>query len=258
MRPFSRELVHLVRGAIEVVAPDFVFWAIRRLDRDPEMVLLPQLCDPVRAAIDVGAHEGVYSHLMRRHAREVIAFEPNPRLARFLRRVTVGVQIEEVALSDRCGRAELRIPRYSYGHATMEAENTLAQLAARDEIRTVEVVARRLDDYAFADCGFIKIDVEGFESAVLAGARETILRHKPNLLVELEERHKRGVVAATTQLLSTWGYDGFYYHDGGLRRMSTFEVARHQAMENVGNARSYINNFIFAPQGTMCPGTPAS
>jgi len=256
MRPFSREVAYLVRGAVEAVAPHFVFWAVRRQARDPELALLPRLCDPWRAAIDVGAHEGVYTLPMCRCAREVIAFEPNPLLATFLRRVLVGVQIEEVALSDRPGSAELRIPRYGYGQATMEAENTLAQLAARDEIRAVEVASRRLDDYPLADCGFVKIDVEGFEDAVLRGARETILRHRPNLLVELEERHKRGAIAATTRMLSAWGYDGFYYHDGELWPIATFDVTRHQALENVGREDKYLNNFIYAPRGTLRPGVP--
>ena len=39
--------------------------------------------------------------------------------------------------------------------------------------------------------GFIKIDVEGHELKVIDGAKETIEKHKPNLLIEIEEQHSK-------------------------------------------------------------------
>jgi len=38
---------------------------------------------------------------------------------------------------------------------------------------------------------FLKVDVEGFEPAVLAGAQRTIELWRPSLLLEIEDRHLR-------------------------------------------------------------------
>ena len=37
---------------------------------------------------------------------------------------------------------------------------------------------------AFGDVDFIKIDVEGFENQVILGAKETLIRNKPIIIVE--------------------------------------------------------------------------
>jgi hypothetical protein len=46
---------------------------------------------------------------------------------------------------------------------------------------------RRLDDYRLNDVDFIKVDVEGYERLVLEGARETLVRCKPMVIVEQKE-----------------------------------------------------------------------
>ena len=51
----------------------------------------------------------------------------------------------------------------------------------------------RLDNVYSGTAGFIKIDVEGHEQAVLDGAVETIDRCRPRLLVEVDERLSPGL-----------------------------------------------------------------
>ena len=48
------------------------------------------------------------------------------------------------------------------------------------------VAEKRLDDYHINNVSVIKIDVQGFEPFVLDGARETILRNKPVIFIEVE------------------------------------------------------------------------
>jgi hypothetical protein len=48
---------------------------------------------------------------------------------------------------------------------------------------------------------FIKIDVEGFEYEVLAGARELLLRDKPIIMVEVQVKQR-----LVADLLSNLGY----------------------------------------------------
>jgi hypothetical protein len=53
------------------------------------------------------------------------------------------------------------------------------------EAKTVPVFT--LDMFGFDDVDYIKIDVEGFEKKVLLGARRTLDRHNP--LIVIEQNH---------------------------------------------------------------------
>ncbi len=58
-----------------------------------------------------------------------------------------------------------------------------------------------VDALGLARCELIKIDVEGMEGEVLAGAASTIARHRPVLYVENDRREKSAALIA--RLLST-------------------------------------------------------
>ena len=68
------------------------------------------------------------------------------------------------------------------------------------------VTLRTLDSFAFKDVRIIKIDVEGSEMDVLAGARETILRDKPSLIAELLTGAHADPVAVTEEICASYGY----------------------------------------------------
>jgi FkbM family methyltransferase len=84
-------------------------------------------------SVDVGANEGGYTWHMRRFSRGVHAFEPLPELAL---RLSAGfaldrrVHVHQVALSDRLGTAELRVPGsqdgLDWGLGTIEVANSLS------------------------------------------------------------------------------------------------------------------------------------
>src|SRR5207248_7399441 len=119
---------------------------------------------------------------------QVQAFEPNPKLYRILTRALPATAVaHRIALSDREGMAELIVPRSSHGFS-----NQTASLNPRKRTATAGIVSvpqRRLDSFGFTNVGFIKFDVEGSEQAGLDGARETIMRERPVIQVELEEQH---------------------------------------------------------------------
>jgi hypothetical protein len=51
------------------------------------------------------------------------------------------------------------------------------------------VPSQRLDSFSFDNVGYIKIDVEGFEEFVLKGARETIMKSRPMIWIEMSPGH---------------------------------------------------------------------
>jgi FkbM family methyltransferase len=151
---------------------------------------------------------------MRRYSKSVVAFEPNPelaaRLARLMRLVP-SVTVHGSGLSDRDESTMLRIPTEK-GWATLEAANTLPGREARE----VPVRVRRLDGFGFPDVGFIKIDVEGHELAVLRGAERLLRTARPNLLIEAAEEHRPGAFSSVRDFLTPLGYVGAFMREGTL------------------------------------------
>ncbi len=194
---------------------------------DPYIRLIASLADPKRLAVDVGAHLGDYTFFMRRNASGCVAFECNPVLTAHLRRLFGrSVDIRPDAVSDQAGTAELRIPldeATGLGRATIEASNPLAAEFTGFKLVTVQTV--RLDEAVRQPVGLIKIDVEGHELAVLRGAMRILERDRPNLIVELEERHAPGCVAEAFALLGPLGYRGACLRDGRLVAVQSSSLA---------------------------------
>jgi hypothetical protein len=85
---------------------------------------------------------------------------------------------------------------------------------------------------------------------VLRGAVETLRRHRPNLLIEIEQRHSPTPILKTFQWLDALGYAGELLDpDGGGRRpLSEFDVAEHQeGRRRLIAERRYVSSFIFRP-----------
>ena len=225
-----------------------------------ELHLLEFLCRPDQDAIDVGANDGCYVHYMRRHARHIVAYEPMPHLAAALRaKFPSRVKVEATALSDADGKVELRMPLVDgvlvEGCSTISFDASATYAA----YQSVEVPTVRLDDAYQGQVGFIKIDVEGHEQAVLDGGRETIRRCLPRLLIEIDERLSPGGIERARRYFTELGYRGFFIHNGNLKPMERFSVERMQRRDNLPDltaslqARerfgSYLYNFIFLPPG---------
>jgi FkbM family methyltransferase len=228
------------------------FWRKYWLFGEWELRELPHLLPERGLVIDVGANRGYYSFALQRLGQRVISFEPDRTYLKRLRAL-LGTQarIETVALSSDPGTGVMRVPHI--GGAYGGSLGSLSNLAVPDEIVSsrYEVELRTLDSYSFDDVAFIKIDVEGHEEAVLAGAQNTLKRAKPVLLVEIEERHNPGGLGRIAKSLSVLGYSGFFYYERKQYGLSQFVPELHQVAEKVAvgetNRRKlkYVNNFVF-------------
>jgi FkbM family methyltransferase len=219
--------------------------ALKELRRgEAEVRLLPFLVDRHRVALDIGANKGTYSYFLARLARQVHAFEPNPKMLHILQRTAAGnVAVSPYALSDQTGSAVLRVPRGRKGLSNQGG--SLSATKVKDNFASVEIQSRRIDDLGIADIGFIKIDVEGHEQAVLEGARETIARDRPNLLIEMEEAHTGEPIEQSIARVVSLGYRCLFLDRdvGALRAIEDFDPLR-QHRQPTG---AYVFNFIFLP-----------
>jgi FkbM family methyltransferase len=254
----AMSLAHRVRkGAgdvLERVAPHYMHHRRLRLaaPAEQEIELLPALCEPGKIAIDVGANKGLYVDHLRALGANVVAFEPYPHTAQQLQRFYRGsVNVQDVALSDKRGRAQLRLPKDNVSWATLADTNRLEMADPARGFEILNVEARTLDEYDFRDVSFIKIDVEGHEEAVLKGAQRTLTTNRPCLLIEIEERHNTGSVDRVAKMLAALGYREYFLMNDELHGYQHFDANRHQASSNVGErgkTGTYVNNFVFVHQ----------
>src|SRR5205823_1478851 len=82
------------------------------------------------------------------------------------------------------------------------------------KVHTVQVPMSRLDESDLGAIGFIKVDVEGHELAVMRGAAETLKRHHPALLIEAASQHRPAALPTLASYLSEFGYHGLFLRDG--------------------------------------------
>ncbi|MCL4839706.1 MAG: FkbM family methyltransferase [Thermoanaerobaculia bacterium] len=247
-------LRHLGKEMILRRAPG-LFWSYVRLRHgflEPEMVLLPDLCRRDRTSVDVGANDGIYSYYLLKYSSGCIAFEPHPHLAQTLRQgLGHRVRVIEAALSDRQGTSILREVTFRPGLSTIEPENPISRIDEHPHsVREVAVRVLRLDDLATGPLGFMKIDVEGHEAAVLSGSMATLRRDLPTLLLELEDQRRPRCREEVQALLAPLGYSGFFLHRERLRPLSAFDP---RLFQNQDRPDLYIRNFIFLPENRMSP-----
>jgi FkbM family methyltransferase len=157
-----------------------------RRDHEAMATIFAAALRPDANVIDVGAHTGdVLADVLRiaPHGRH-IGFEPLPDLAIALQRRHPGVCVRNVALSDTPGTASFTHVLDRPGWSGLKPRPTPDGATARTE--QIEVVTERLDDAIPEDHvpALIKIDVEGAELQVLAGAARTLAAHRPLVLFE--------------------------------------------------------------------------
>jgi FkbM family methyltransferase len=162
--------------------------------------------------VDVGAHIGYYSLKMARVVGpngHVIAIEPNARTVRQLQdnireSGAKTITVQPVACSDAEGSIELFVaPRANTGETSLSRKNASKEGSSVESYR---VRARPLDaiirESGVSRVDVIKIDVEGAELLVLKGARETLTRYHPLLIVELVEDQLKAMGASSLEIIS--------------------------------------------------------
>jgi FkbM family methyltransferase len=159
---------------------------------------------------DVGAHVGSRAWVWSRLGARVIAIEPQPDLARFLRwlfRNRPAVDVVDAAVAATPGRLTLRISR-RHPTVTTASSQFLASVAGAASFKGVrwqeicEVEAVTFDSLIarYGVPAFVKIDIEGFEAEALAGLSRPLPALSFEYLAETT-----GVALACVDRLETLG-----------------------------------------------------
>jgi len=174
--------------------------------------------------VDLGANVGDVLRemvLLAPHGHHV-AFEPLPDLADDLRRRFPEVDVHNTAVA----AATHETTFYRVKDANTRSSLSKEGLDGR-ELEAIQVQVQTLDealepDYAPA---FIKVDVEGAESAVFAGAQRVLSEHRPLIVFEHGQGAKNLVNDASEEihtLLSSLGYRIFDIDGTGPLSLAQF------------------------------------
>ncbi len=181
-----------VYGGYQVAAPldDYVgraaFYA-GELDRKITWVCR-RLVRPGDHVLDIGANLGLVTMILARlvgPAGRVEAFEPIPAMCDLVERAIErnqlhNVELHRMALGAETGELVLSVPRGHAGAASFLPEQRYAeQDEVRVPVRTLSEIMSGSTDRA----RLVKIDVEGFESQVLAGGAEYFDRMPPEAVL---------------------------------------------------------------------------
>lgn len=172
--------------------------------------------------IDIGANCGQHSLFMSRRADRVIAFEPSAEAAGRLEANLAlngisNVALFRIALGDRDHTAQLGsgLPGNSGSRSltwTLDAEQNenVEVRHAADFLDSPNVCLTRMD--------IIKLDVEGYEKAVLKGLAPLLKRDRPVLMFELVGKQIKGGFASPDELRAHLYPDAAMFTLSGRRR----------------------------------------
>lgn len=222
---------------------------------EPEILWLKGFLKPDNVFMDIGCNVGSYLRLTENilKAKNVYAFEPNQKLFTRLKRLFPNVNLNKIALSDENTEATFKVPVIN-GQEKNSRGTLRTDFSENNEDRfiTEKVQVQTFNfwvkDKKITKIDFIKIDVEGNEMKTLRGAKENIIKFKPVLMVEMEQRHHKENLKDLVDEIQNWGFSAHYLNRKTLKldliKESVFED---QKVSKVEDKSAYINNFIFLP-----------
>lgn len=143
--------------------------------QSPQRILSLKDLPNKRVAIDIGSHIGLWSKDLVKHFEKVIAIEPVTELIDCYRKNVIAENFEiiQAAVGETMGVCDLKFYKGNSGQ-THRIEGDKFPLI------TIDSLNLNIVDY-------IKIDVEGFEKQVLIGAKETLERCHPRIVIEIKK-----------------------------------------------------------------------
>ncbi len=220
---------------------------------EAEVAALDGLLHEGDVCCDIGAGFGLYA-LTFAHAvgptGRVLAFEPLAGPRRFLARSVrwlraSNVEVHPEALGDEPTMARMSLPTrhglpvpgraFVADHADGLGSNT--EFAQQRSVEVgVSMLDRVVEEQELPRVDLVKIDVEGYEPAVLRGAARTLRRFHPVVLLEIEDRHLARFGADSSLVVDVMAGHGY--------RMFALIDGRWQPMDAVTDR---TRNYLFVP-----------
>lgn len=194
--------------------------------------------------VDIGANRGntIQDVLQVKPNSKVIAFEPNPSIYKSLHRLyeqEANVVLHNCGLGEAEESRDFYIPQYKKyvfdGLASFDSDEASSWLKTRlfnYKEKHLNIIkekcnVKKLDGFNLTP-NFIKIDVQGYELSVLLGAKETLKKFTPVLLIETPQQE-------VFDYLEQFNYKSYYFKGNsfvsGKGKLNTFFITDEKMKE---------------------------
>jgi FkbM family methyltransferase len=157
-------------------------------------------CDQRRVCIDIGANVGLWAVDLVNQFEQVIAFEPVAEFQECFKKNVIKQNyiIHPVALGREESFINMNIVEGNTGHSHIDPST----------YGKGKIPLKTLDSFNLQNVDMIKIDVEGFEEEILAGAEHTITQNHPILVIEQQKHEYKDAMIdkPSVKILESWGY----------------------------------------------------
>jgi len=200
-----------------------------------DATLIDSICSylPNRGTIlDVGGHIGTHAipYSKRNPNATVYTFEPQQYIRTILEQNKVLNSTENLTVlpfgAGHCERKvrlanDFRSDGYSIeqkvDYHTQQPSN-YGGLGITNDPTGEEIQLRTIDSFQFEDVTYIKIDIEGAETLAVYGARNTIERYRPILLIEQSDKNITSLYVSDCEELSTFSVTDYLVSLGYYRK----------------------------------------
>lgn len=174
-----------------------------------ELEFVRSALQPGDVFLDIGANGGIYTLVAARRVGpcgHVFAFEPGQRELALLRRNVQLNQLDNVtiideALSDRTGTARFAVSLDGAMNSLAQNKHPWQKIQSWENVSTITLDEAMLK-YRIPKVDFIKLDVEGAERLILAGAKKLMSSTEPlTMLFEAADSAAAGFGYTAPELL---------------------------------------------------------
>jgi len=244
---------------------------------DEDIELFVRYIEPGSFVLDVGASLGFYTIPLglaaRRVAARVLAVEPVARNCDVIRH-NVGlnglddvVSVLPSALGRTHAHVTLHVETGGAGNATIVTGLDPLEVERHDRAgntgATETVLVRPLDDLEIPEevrgrrCSVVKIDAEGFEMDILAGAASFVASNRPALVAEFNPSWLRTRGSAPSAPADWAAANGYACHEMVYKRVNPVSDVLRASLTPLGpsSVRSGTG-LVLLPQNVVTPSAP--
>ena len=176
--------------------------------------------DSEGTVLDIGAAVGQYSKFFALNSGHVYDYEAVPPVYDQLCKIKndhLNFSAYNIAISDKVGKDKFYVDGQRLSNSSFQ--NLVDGFPIDVEVSTIDKQHENANNICF-----IKIDTEGTELDVLNGAKKTIDKHDPHLMIEIYPKFNKYPVDTTFKFCFDRGYTCFYNHRGqGLKPVKDIE-----------------------------------